>query len=128
MATPRRLVVSAKTGNYTIADGDSGKLFTTRGATGAVTFTLPAQTAVPTGFYVDIVILADENVTIATATADTLAAFNDLTADSVAWTTSGQQIAQAVRCVADGTGWILLHMPAPAADGLSVGAYTITTA
>ena len=125
---PRRLVVSAKTASYSIVDGDSGKVFTTRGATGAVTFTLPAQTAVTSGFYVDIVVLAAQNVTVATATADTLATFNDLTADSIAWVTAGQQIAQAVRVIADGTGWICLHMPAPAADGLSVGAYTITTA
>jgi hypothetical protein len=37
--------VEAKTADYTIvAETDNGKLFTTKGASGAVTFTLPAAT------------------------------------------------------------------------------------
>lgn len=39
------LTVEAKTANYTVTEADNGKLFTNAGASGAITFALPAAKA-----------------------------------------------------------------------------------
>jgi hypothetical protein len=88
-----------KTADYTIkpASDPNGATFTNAGASGAVVFTLPTPNAGMLGWWYDFVGLADQNITVAAPTADTLIAINDLTADSVALSTAGQKIGGSLR-------------------------------
>lgn len=101
--------VRAKTADYTIVTGTdpSFTLFTNRGASGAVIFTLPAPAASIAGTIYDFLGIADQNLSVKTATADTLIALNDVAADSVAASTSSQKIGASLRAVCDGTSWIV---------------------
>lgn len=118
---PPPLNVVAKTAAYTIVPGDPcGTLFTNRGAVGAVIFTLPDPTAVAAGTWYDFLGVAGQNMSVVTAIADTLIAFNDAAADSVAISTAGALIGAHARAVCDGTQWAFL--------GDTVGVtYTVAT-
>jgi hypothetical protein len=100
--------VKAKTADYTVVTGTdaSGTVFTNRGASGAVIFTLPAPSQAIAGVFYDFLGVADQDVTVKTATVDTLLTKNDAAADSVAMSTSGEKIGGAMRFVCDGTAWI----------------------
>lgn len=102
--------VYAKTADYTVVAADNGKLFTTKGAGGAVNFTLPAPSASLKGFNVGFMSEADQNMTITSGTADTLVCFNDLAADSVAVSTAGGKIGAMFEVVlnSDGTKWLVI--------------------
>lgn len=103
--------ISAKTASYQLLPGDIGTLFTNRGATGAVTFTLPVTADIPTGFWAEFFVVAGQNVIVATPTVDTGVAFNDAAADSVAFQTAAELIGGGMRCVWDGTGWLyFIHL------------------
>ena len=89
----RKRVVSAKTTAYTVAfPGDNGKLFTNTGASGAVTFTVPAASAALVGSWFEVLVTADQTVTVATATTDTLIVANDIAADSIAWDQASEKV------------------------------------
>lgn len=105
----RRCKVVAKTADYTVTASDMGKIFTTRGATGAVTFTLPAASTQLQGAVVEFYNVADQNMTVAGADEE-LVAFNDLTADSIAYSTSSEKIGGGFRAVCDGTSWIVVPL------------------
>lgn len=98
--------VVAKTANYTVTTDDHGTLFTNRGAAGAVTFTLPATAykGLRFAFYV----VADQNVVVAAGTADTMVAFNDAAADSVAFSTASEKVGGMIEVMGDGTGWLVM--------------------
>lgn len=96
--------VTAKTTDYTLTAADSGGMFTTTGAAGAVNFTLPAV-ATSTGYEYTFINTVDQNMTI-TAPANTLVAFNNVTATSIAFSTVGEKVGAAVRVVCDGAKWI----------------------
>ncbi len=103
---PAPFPVSAKTASYTILPSDKcGTLFTNRGAAGAVTFTLPAVTAVLPGTWYWFVGLVAQDLIVAPPTADTLITFNELDADSVAASTAGGEIGALIKVVSDGTSW-----------------------
>lgn len=112
-----------KTADYTInpAIPDSpGTVFTNRGATGAVVFTLPEAGAALKGWWYDFLSIADQTITVKTATADTLVVLNDAAADSLAMSTGNQKIGSWMRAICDGTAWI--------ACGVSVGTtFTVAT-
>lgn len=122
MSTRLERRVVAKTADYTInptAD-KPGTVFTNRGATGAVTFTLPPATPANTGWWYRFRGVADQTITIASSVVDTLLAFNDAAADSVAMSTGGQKIGGEMEAFCDGTTW--------AVTGLSVGVtFTVAT-
>lgn len=101
---PFLLPVSAKTASYTCTQADCGTTFTNRGASGTVTFTLPA--APSTGTWYRFYVIADFAVVVATTTADTLIVFNDATADSVALQTSAEMMGGGFEVMYDGTGWL----------------------
>lgn len=84
--------IEAKTGNYVVVAGDTGKIFTTLGAAGAVQFTLPALAAVGRDFNVDFINEVGQNMTIIRAGADTIVAFNNLVAVSFAFSTAANLI------------------------------------
>lgn len=101
--------VSAKTADYTVTEADNNTLFTNRGAAGAVIFTLPvtAKLGLRYGFYV----AADQSVTVTAGTADTIVAFNDIAADSVAFSTASEKVGGMYEVIGDGTGWLTISHP-----------------
>ncbi len=105
VAFPDARPVTAKTANYTLTAADNGGLFTTTGATGAVTFTLPAV-ASSAGLHYKIVNTVDQNMTIAAA-AGTMVTFNNAAATSVAWSTAGNKIGGGAEVFCDGAKWIV---------------------
>lgn len=102
-----------KTAAYSILlDVDrAGTIFTNRGASGAVTFTLPSIGAGQRiGTFFDFLVVADQNVTVAAPAADTLIAFNDTAADSIALSTAGNKIGGYLRALWDGTSWVAFNL------------------
>jgi len=61
--------VVAKTSNYPVVSGDVGKVFTNEGASGTVTFTLPAAAA---GLHFYFVAQASQVITLTAASGDTI--------------------------------------------------------
>lgn len=93
--------VVAKTADYTVLATESGTIFTTVGATAAVVFTLPAATA---GNWVYLFFVgADQDLTVTAGTADTLITFNDVAADSVAFSTASEKVGGCILAFSDGT-------------------------
>lgn len=120
----RRIVI--KTADYTILSpvttaGDaSGTIFTNRGATGTVVFTLPAPTMALKGCVYEFLGIADYRIDVKTATADTLIVVNDIAADYLSMQTAGHLIGATMRVLCDGTSWC--------AYGQSVGdTFTVST-
>ena len=127
MSNTNTRVITAKTADYTVSQNtDEGALLTNRGASGAVTFTLPA--APPAGWWCDVAVVADQTVTVASGTADTLIVFNDATADSIAWATAGQKIGNGASFIFDGTGWITQQFPSTTGGAQTAATVTIVTA
>lgn len=108
---PSPFPIAAKTASYTILPNEVvGTLFTNRGAAGAVTFTLGAPASYPVGFWALILGIADQNIVVATATADTLIATGDAAADSITYSTASQKIGALTLVVNDGTAWIAVTL------------------
>src|SRR5688572_24509733 len=95
--------VEAKTASYTVTSRDFGKIFTNRGASGTITFTLPLSGAAFKGAWVEFYTVAAQSIVVASDPADTLIVHADATADSV---TTAATIGQHIKCVSDGTGWL----------------------
>lgn len=100
-----KVKVVAKTAAYTVSINDSGTYFTTRGATAAVTFTLPSA-ATGQGCIFWFFSAVDFAMTVAGATGE-LIAKNDVAANSVAFSTASEIIGGAVKVVGDGTSWLV---------------------
>mgnify|MGYP003132231195 CR=1 FL=1 len=110
-----KMKIENKLADYTLTAADFGKIFTNRGDGDAITFTLPAAS----GNEDEVVwffSVADQNFTVATATVDTMVAFNDLTADSISFSQGSEKIGGGFMAVCDGTGWVVVPM---AADGVT---------
>lgn len=100
----------AVTASYTIKHMQPdrpGNVFTNRGATGAVTFTLPAPVAQLAGVSYDFYGVADQNL-IVSAGAGKGVAFNNAACASLAAQTGNQKIGAHIFAYCDGTSWILL--------------------
>ena len=94
--------ISAKTTAYTVLTADNGTLFTNRGASGSVTFTLPAPRA---GLYLGFVkAVSTQNIVITTDVAGTK--IHGLT-QGVTLTDSTSEYGT-VYIVCDGTAWFTL--------------------
>lgn len=109
----------SKTADYTVVANDNFTLFDNVGASGAVTFTLPT---LANGYFFGFRVQADQNVTVASAAGDDMIAFNDASADSVAFSTSGEKIGGMVVVYSNpgATKWIV--------ENRSAGANTVTVA
>ena len=92
----------AKTADYTVVAADAGTLFTTLGASGAVNFTLPALAAGLGPF--EFLCLADQNMTVTSAEGDNIVTDNDLSADSIAFSTASHKIGGHIQIWANGPG------------------------
>lgn len=102
--------VVAKTADYTVVlPDDNGTMFTTRGAAGAIIFTLPAVTAGANGACVWFFNAVAQNMTVA-STANEMITFNDVDADQVAFSTGSEVIGACVMAVCDGTSWLICPM------------------
>lgn len=93
----RRRVVT-KAASYTVTPDDNGSVFV---ATSTATFTLPA---VADSKGLEYMFIAKAAMTVAAPT-DTLVAFNDATATSIAFTTASEIIGGAVHVICDGSLW-----------------------
>lgn len=108
---PTRLPIKTVSAAYTVTDYDTGSVIIVNAA---ATITLPAA-AGRKGIHVTIVVGADVSVTIQ-ATAGELVAFNDVAANSIAFSTSAEKAGNAVHFVCDGTKWYtLVHLAAETA-------------
>jgi hypothetical protein len=121
-AIVRRVI--KKTADYKLESrrDRSGTVFTNRGATGAVTFTLPPASRCE-GFEYLFLIHAAQTVTIASAVADTLVGFNDVDLDSVAYSTGSKQVGVCARAICDGVSWFVHTV---SADGVTGSIATLT--
>ena len=109
----------SKTAAYTVVANDNYTLFDNVGATGAVTFTLPA---LANGYLFGFRAQADFTITIASAEGDNMVALNDASADSVAFSTASGIIGGMVWVYTNpgATKWIV--------ENHSAGANTVTVA
>ena len=103
------LRIQAKSADYTVVASDIGSWFTTRGATGAIIFTLPAVTSAFTGFVCWFFNAVGQNMTI-NSTANEMMTFNDLDADGVVFSTGSELIGATIMAVCDGTSWLVSPM------------------
>ncbi len=95
-----------KTANYTLVATDNYSRFDNVGATGAVTFTLPA---IANGYYFGFSGVVNQNIIVASFETGNIVALNTATANSVAFQTSGQIIGAnfIVYSNAAGTKWFV---------------------
>jgi len=101
---------SDKTASYTVTQADSGTVFTNRGDTDAITFTLPAVSASFTGCVYDFYAIADFSLAVACATADEMVVFNSVTATSAKFATASEIIGGRFQAMCDGTKWLVTIM------------------
>lgn len=103
-------LASGGTPTYQVSLNDCGTLFTTRGATAACTFTLPAVTTLPDGWWCDFFNVSAYGMVIASSgSSDDMVTFNDAGGDTLTCTASGEMIGIHVKCVFDGTGWLVIY-------------------
>jgi hypothetical protein len=102
--------IVAKVAAYTVTAAESGTLFTTRGATVAVTFTLPAVTGLPIGTNYSFYGVSAYGFTVASnGSLDNINALNDAAADSLTATSTSLIIGAHVRVIWDGTSWLSIR-------------------
>ena len=117
--------VLAKTANHTITadEAKSGTIFTNRGASGTVAFTLPAASSALEGAKILLVSLVAQVISVETPVADTLITMGDAAADKLA---APGSIGAEIECWCDGTSWIALGRGETAGNTASLN-YTVTT-
>lgn len=104
---PNLASISAKTAAYSVLLSDWGKMFTNRGATASVTFTLPAVTSAVAGIWYEFFAVSNYGLVIASnGSSDNIVCRNDATADTVTANTTSLMIGFSARVTWDGTGWL----------------------
>lgn len=97
----------AKTAAYSVLPTDHGRLFTNRGATASVTFTLPAVTNLPAGFTVSFFAVSNYGLVVASnGSSDNIVGLNDAGLDTITCTTTSRMIGASIKCIFDGVGWL----------------------
>jgi hypothetical protein len=106
----KRGPIIAKATAYSVETYMSGTIFTTRGASGAVTFTLPAL-AGSYGCYYRFINIVNQNMTIATdAATEFIVGFNNATTGvNVAFSTTSEKFGAVVDVYSIGTTWIAVN-------------------
>lgn len=100
--------VIAKTSDYTVTVNESGSIFTTEGATAAVDFTLPAASDGPWIF--DFYAAEDVEMKVSAASSGAMVTFNDVAANSVAYTTGSQHIGGSCRVFSAGGNKVYVQL------------------
>ncbi len=99
--------ITAKVAAYTVTVEESGTIFTNRGATAAITFTLPAVTGIPIGVNYTFYGISATGFTVASnGSLDNIVSANDAGADTLTATTTSLIIGASIRVIWDGTGWL----------------------
>lgn len=101
--------ISAETASRTLKKTENGKIFTNRGASGAVTLTLPPIADVQAGWNARFIAVAGQNFIVAAPT-NKLTTFNNATATSVTFSTAAEIIGAACEVVFDGTTYLCFLM------------------
>lgn len=91
--------VITKGASYTVKASESGSVFI---ASAVATFTLPAPAD---GLYYIFINATDANMTIAANADDKMITFNDVDADSIAFSTTSEKAGAMALVVSDGTMW-----------------------
>jgi hypothetical protein len=89
--------------NTTLGPETWNGILTNRGATGAITITLPDDA--PVGAWFEYHGVADQDVTFASESATSLIVLNNAAANSLALSTTNEKIGAMARGVFDGTRW-----------------------
>lgn len=104
---PLYATVSAKTAAYTVKESEFGVIFTNRGCTAAVAFTLPPVTNLPVGWWCIFYSVDNDGMSVASnGSNDNIVAKNDAGADSITMTTNSLAIGAGLLVIWDGTGWL----------------------
>jgi hypothetical protein len=118
--------MSTKITNYTVVAADNGTLFIAK--TADATFTLPAIAA---GLSFEFMRLDDFELVVASAEGDNMIVGNDASADSITFTTAGQQIGARIKITGeyiDGTlKWVPELPYTPFGTGLATLAFALGT-
>jgi len=93
------------TASVTLTAYDVGKTVCNVGATGAVTVTLPTPASCKGGDDILVLSCADQDLIVASGTADTLITLNDVEADSVALSTAGEKAGGGFLFTCVGSKW-----------------------
>lgn len=102
--------ISAKVAAYQVTGADFGTTFTTRGATAAVTFTLPPLAEIGAGWWCEFYNISATGFVIAShGSSDNIVALNDAGADSITVSTTSLIIGAYVRVIYDGTSWLSIR-------------------
>jgi len=100
-------IIKAKTADYTLTAEESGVLFTNRGASAAITFTLPAVTNLPIGTRYEFFGVSATGFTVASnGSLDNILTLNDIAADSITCTSTSKIIGASVTVIWDGVKWL----------------------
>lgn len=99
--------ISIKTASFTALTRETGTFFTVVGSTAAVVATLPVLVSGTSWIY-EFFNGTDQNLTVTAGTADTAITFNDLAADSVAFSTSSEKIGGQITAFTDGTNLFIV--------------------
>ncbi len=102
----------SKTANYTVLATDNGANFDNTGASGAITFTLPA---IANGYHFGFSVAAAQTVTISSNEGANIVAPGNAAASNIAFQTPGQQIGSFVRVYTNpaGTLWYISALNGP---------------
>ena len=98
-----RMNILNKTADYAVLASESGTWFTNVGATGGVNYTLPTKADGLVYWFFNCV---DFELMVTSDVADTMATFNDLTADTIAYTQASEHVGGGFMLVCDGTSWL----------------------
>lgn len=93
------------TADTTLTSADVGKIVCNVGASGAVTVTLPTPASCNGGDQITVLSCVDQNLVVASGTADTIITLNDIAADSVALQTSSEKAGGGFLFTCVGTKW-----------------------
>lgn len=93
------------TASVTLTAYDVGKTVCNVGATGSVTITLPTPASCKGGDDILVLSCADQDLIVASGTADTLITLNDVAADSVALSTTSEKAGGGFLFTCVGSKW-----------------------
>jgi hypothetical protein len=113
----------AKTASYTIKPNadHAGTRFSNRGASGSVTFTLPAPALGLKGWWYVFEVHANQTVIVAGHTTGKIATLGNAAADNVSYAITSNKIGRKILAECDGTQWLCVGLgPAFCVNGLQI--------
>lgn len=101
----RHYKIATKTADYQILEKDCGVIFNNAGAGGAVIFTLPNTATIQDGWNCRVftMVLAQDVTVASYGSNDNIVTFNDIAADSIAFSTASERAGAGMLFVWDAT-------------------------